>query len=152
MFGHDSVDVLVQLKKGKERVRKPLLLWCQGSLPRPLVLYDSLNPLRVFPFATQAGAESLVAHRAGRPQPRRRTPGDNDRTTSSFWAASIAGLLRVRVPILVGYGTRDKAVLSDDYLRLESMRLDKTNFTFREYPGREHDFSPRETEQHAQLR
>ena len=74
MFGHDSVDVLVQPKKGEERVRKPLLLWCQGSLPRPLVLYDSLGPLRVFPFAIRAGADSLVAHCAGLPQPRRLYP------------------------------------------------------------------------------
>ena len=62
MFGHDSVDVLVQSKKGEERVRKPL------------VLYDSLGSLRVFPLATRAGADSLVAHRAGRPQPRRLYP------------------------------------------------------------------------------
>ena len=62
MFGHDSVDVLVQSKKGEERVRKPLLL------------YDSLGSLRVFPLATRAGADSLVAHRAGRPQPRRLYP------------------------------------------------------------------------------
>ena len=68
------------------------------------------------------------------------TPDDNDYITSSFSAAPIAELLCVRVPIFVGYGTRDKAVFSDDYLRLESMRLCKINFTFREYPGREHIF------------
>ena len=74
MFGHNSVDVLVQSKKGEERVRKPLLRWCQCSLLRPLVLYDSLGLLRVFPFAIRAGADSLVAHCAGRPQPRRLYP------------------------------------------------------------------------------
>ena len=31
-------------------------------------------------------------------------------------------------------------MLSDDYLRLESIRRHKTNFTFREYAGREHNF------------
>ena len=61
LFGKDSVDVLVQSKPGEEQVKKPLLLWCQGSLPRPLVLYDSIGPLRVFPFATRAGADSLAA-------------------------------------------------------------------------------------------
>ena len=53
------------------------------------------------------------------------TPDDNDYITSSFSAAPIAELLCVRVPIFVGYGTHDKAVFSDDYLRLESMRLCK---------------------------
>lgn len=80
------------------------------------------------------------------------TPGDNNRTTSSFSAAPIVELLRARASIFVGYGTRDKAVLSDDYLRLESMRLHKINFIFREYSGREHNFFPRETGRHAQLR
>lgn len=62
MFGKDSVDVLVQSRKGEEQLKKPLLLWLQGSLPTPLVLVDSLGPLRVFPFATRTGADSLVAH------------------------------------------------------------------------------------------
>lgn len=44
------------------------------------------------------------------------------------------------MPLFIGYGTRDKAVLSDDYLRLEAIRQPKTNFTFREYAGREHNF------------
>lgn len=273
MFGKDSVDVLVQSKKGEERVKKPLLLWCQGSLPQPLILLDSLGPLRVFPFATQAGADSLAArcHLAiiGKPampliaslkdldsndsyvdkithtpplyycqrnyldyyvrrnqavlrylkkQPwvdaanvtvgghstgtivtahlaavpglltravylsgnplgrmmsiiaddRREeaagdtaavrqafrwwrdvvadptrtecTPGDDNRSTYGFSTPQMAMLLRTKVPVFVGYGTRDKAVLSDDFLRLKTMRLHKTNFTFHTYLGREHNF------------
>ena len=274
MFGRDSVDVLIQSKKGEEQVRKPLLLWVQGSLPRPLVLYDSLGPLRVFPFATRPGADSLAAtchlaiigkpgipltgnlkdlddnagfvdktthmppafysehnyldyyvrrntavlrylkkqpwvewdkvtvggysegttitahlavvpglvsravYLSGNPlgrmlsiiadsrqedeptgdttavkesfrwwrtvmaDPNRggATPGDNNRTTSSFSTTPITELLRAKVPLFIGFGTRDKAVLSDDYLRLECIRLHKTNFTFREYLGREHNF------------
>jgi dienelactone hydrolase len=272
-FGQEDVDVLVQSKKGEESVRKPLLLWVQGSLPRPLILLDSLEVLRVFPFATRAGADSLaatchlaiiskpgiplvaelkdlgagasfvdktthippayycernyldyyvhrstavlrylkkqpwveaekvtvaghsegttiVAHLAAVPglvsravylsgnplgrmlsiiaddrqaqaagdtaavaegfrwwrtvmaNPKQGgcTPGDNNRTTSSFSAAPLPELLKARVPLFIGYGTRDKAVLSDDYLRLEAMRLHKANFTFREYVGREHNF------------
>jgi len=273
MFGRDRVDVLVQSKKGEEQVRKPLLLWCQGSLPQPLILVDSLGPLRVFPFVTRAGADSLVArcHLAivGKPgmplvanlkvldsnesfvdkithtpplyycqrnyldyyvrrnkavlrhlkkQPwvdasnvtvgghstgtivtahlaavpglvtravylsgnplgrmlsiiaddRREeaagdttavpqafrwwrdvvadptrtdcTPGDDNRSTYGFSMPHIAVLLRAKVPVFIGYGTRDKAVLSDDFLRLETMRLHKTNFAFRSYLGREHNF------------
>ena len=273
MFGQDSVDVLVQSKPGEERVRKPLLLWCQGSLPTPLVLVDSLGPLRVFPFVTRTGADSLVArchlviigkpgiplvadlrelddngsfvnkttrvpplaycqrnyvdyyvrrntavlrhlkkqpwvdagnltvggHSAGTtitahlaavpglvtravylsgnplgrmlsiiaddrqaeaagdtavvrqafawwrdvvadPTRTECTPGDDNRSTYGFSQAPMAELLRARVPLFIGYGTRDKAVLSDDFLRLETMRLHKTNFTFRSYRGREHNF------------
>ncbi len=44
------------------------------------------------------------------------------------------------MPVFVGYGTLDKAVVADDYLRLETIRLHKTNFTFRDYSGREHNF------------
>jgi dienelactone hydrolase len=274
MFGRDSVHVLVQSKKGEEKVKKPLLLWVQGSLPRPLILVDSLGPLRVFPFATRSGADSLAArchlviigkpgiplvgnlkdlddnasfvdkasrippaaycernyleyyvrrntavlrylkrqawvdgdnvtvgghsegssiaaglaavpglvHRAvylsGNPLGRMMsiiadnrqrpesandtaavagsfrwwhqvmanptqggcTPGDNNRTTASFSGAPMRDLLRARVPVFIGYGSLDKAVLSNDYLRLESMRLHKTTITFRDYPGREHNF------------
>jgi dienelactone hydrolase len=274
MFGRDSVQVLVQSKPGEEKQKKPLLLWVQGSIPTPLVLVDSLGPLRVFPFATRAGADSLAArchlviiskpgiplvgslkdlddnasfvdkvthvpptaycernyldyyvrrntavlrylkrqawvdrdnvtigghsegssiaaglavvpglvHRAvylsGNPLGRMLsiiadnrqeaqsatdttgvarsfrwwrdvvanptqggcTPGDNNRTTASFSAAPLPNLLRTQVPLFIGYGTRDKAVLSDDYLRLESIRLNKRNITFREYAGREHNF------------
>jgi hypothetical protein len=68
------------------------------------------------------------------------TPGDHNRTTMSFSAAPLAPLLRARVPVFIGYGTLDRAVVATDYLRLEALRLQKTNFTFRDYPGREHNF------------
>ena len=273
LFGKDSVDVLVQSKKGEEKLRKPLLLWCQGSLPTPLVLVDSLGPFRVFPFATRLGADSLVAgchlaiigkpgipliadlkeldangsfvdkkthipplaycqrnyvdyyvrrntavlryfkkqpwvescnvtvggHSAGTTitahlaavpglvnravylsgnplgrmlsiiaddrqeeaagdtvvvrqafkwwrevvaDPTRTdcTPGDDNRSTYGFSTPPITVLLQTKVPVFIGYGTRDKAVLSDDFLRLETMRLHKTNFAFHSYLGREHNF------------
>lgn len=44
------------------------------------------------------------------------------------------------MPLFVGYGTRDAAVVANDYLRVEAIRLHKTNFTFRAYVGREHNF------------
>ena len=266
MFGRDSVDVLVQSKKGEELLKKPLLLWMQGSLPTPLVLYDQKGAYPVFPFnptavlknahlvvigkpgipltanvegrdpnqmfregtppayycqhnylgyyvrrnaavlrylkkqpwvdarnVTVAGhseGSSVAAHLAAVPglvsraaylggnplgrmlsnlsgarqseaagdtaavpqtfrywravvaAPARTdcTPGDPNRTTYEFSAACLAELLRARVPLFIGYGGRDNAALANDYLRLEAMRLHKTNFTFRDYPGREHNF------------
>lgn len=44
------------------------------------------------------------------------------------------------MPIFVGYGTRNAGAAANDYLRLEAMRLHKTNFAFRAYVGREHNF------------
>lgn len=270
MFGRDSVQVLVQSPKGEEFSKKPLLLWVQGSMPRPLIMLDEGRPYGVFPFLTKetrpdchlivigkpgiplvadsktldanksfidktthtpppyycqrnylayyvrrntavlryfkrqawvdktnvtvvghSEGSTIAAHLAAVPglvsraiylsgnplgrmlsnladarqeeattgdtaavpqmfrywrdvaaDPARLdcTPGDANRTTFGFSAPPLRELLRARMPLFIGYGTRDKAVLSDDYLRLEAIRLHKTNFTFRDYPGREHNF------------
>ena len=270
MFGRDSVNVLVQSKKGEEQLKKPLLLWVQGSLPTPLILVDDHGPYRTFPFASRAGVDALAAHchlaiigkpgvalvadvegqnpnqmfstgpfpayycarnyldyyvrretavlrylkkqpwvdarrvlvgghsqgsgvvaqlaavpglvsgaiyLSGNPLGRiltqvRRGPTDTDSTTLdvearfadwqravahpadtdcsahsdtnknvfSFGQSELPALLRARVPIFVGYGTRDAGAVANDYLRLEAIRLHKTNFTFRAYVGREHNF------------
>ena len=66
--------------------------------------------------------------------------GDDPRHMFGFGAAQLPVLLRTRVPIFVGYGTRDHGFAGDDFLRLECIRLHKTNFTFREYAAREHNF------------
>ncbi|MGI4734620.1 MAG: hypothetical protein ACRYG7_05685 [Janthinobacterium lividum] len=44
------------------------------------------------------------------------------------------------MPLFIGYGTRDTAVVANDYLRIEAIRLQKTNLTFRAYIGRKHSF------------
>ncbi|RZK19006.1 MAG: hypothetical protein EOO56_15060 [Hymenobacter sp.] len=45
-----------------------------------------------------------------------------------------------KIPVFVGYGTRDRSALLEDYLRLEMIRSGKTNLTFRAYPELEHNF------------
>ncbi len=54
MYRGDSVDILIKSKKGEEHIRKPLLLFCQGSLPIPLIIKYSENGVSgiysVFPF------------------------------------------------------------------------------------------------------
>lgn len=45
-----------------------------------------------------------------------------------------------RIPVFVGYGTRDRSALLEDYMRLEMIRAGKTNLTFRAYPELEHNF------------
>ena len=51
LFQHDTVEVLVKSRPGDEQVRKPLLLFCQGSLPQPLLKLEGGMPYGVFPFA-----------------------------------------------------------------------------------------------------
>jgi dienelactone hydrolase len=269
MFGRDSVDVLVQSPKGAESQKRPLLLWVQGSLPKPVILYDERGPYGVFPFVTKSSppnchlvvigkpgipvvadlrtldasksfvdkttrvpplyycqrnyldyyvrrnqavlrylkkqpwvdaknvtvaghseGSTIAAHLAAVPglvnravylsgnplgrmmsnvaearqdqaagdtaavpqmyrywrevvaAPTRTdcTPGDHNRATYEFSAAPLTPLLRARVPLFVGFGSLDKGIAGDDYLRLEALRLHKSNFTFREYAGREHNF------------
>ena len=50
----DTVDILIKLKRDEINIPKPLFLFCQGSLPIPLMItYDSLGKQKiynVFPF------------------------------------------------------------------------------------------------------
>lgn len=41
IYKGDTVDILIKSKKGEEQIKKPLFLFCQGSLPIPLIIkYD----------------------------------------------------------------------------------------------------------------
>lgn len=266
LFGRDSVDVLVQSPKGEEQTKKPLLLWCQGSLPRPLILYDERGAFGGLPFLSEgqrpdchialigkpgiplvadartldpgynfvdkkthtppryycqrnyleyyvrrneavvrylkkqpwvdrarvvAGGHSegsgvvarlaavpgLVSravylsgsplgreltevardpadstgtgiemefaqwqHAVDHPTQNDCTPGDSDKNVYSHGQPDLPYLLKARVPVFVGYGTRDAGAMANDYLRLEAIRLHKNTFTFHPYLGREHNF------------
>lgn len=50
MFKDDVVDILVKSQKGDEQKIKPLLLFCQGSLPQPLIKLNGQGIYNVFPF------------------------------------------------------------------------------------------------------
>jgi pimeloyl-ACP methyl ester carboxylesterase len=54
----DTVDVLIKSKNGDEQKKKPLFLFCQGSLPTPLIIYGDEGMYGVFPFNT----DSLTEH------------------------------------------------------------------------------------------
>ncbi len=49
-YKSDKVDILIKSKEGDENKKKPLFFFCQGSLPRPLIMYDEKGIYRVFPF------------------------------------------------------------------------------------------------------
>ncbi|EKT3967077.1 dienelactone hydrolase family protein [Flavobacterium psychrophilum] len=49
-FQDDKVDLIVISKKGEEKIAKPLFFFCQGSLPRPVVIYDEKGLYGTLPF------------------------------------------------------------------------------------------------------
>ena len=51
---------------------------------------------------------------------------------------------KVKIPVLVSYGTMDYAGPFNDYMRLEFIKDGKTNFTFNSYIGLEHNFFPKD--------
>ena len=53
-YKNDNVDILIKSKKGEETLKKPLFLFCQGSLPRPLIKYDEEGLYPIFPFDTDS--------------------------------------------------------------------------------------------------
>jgi len=46
----DKVDILVKSSEGQEYQKKPVFLFCQGSLPQPLIKFDGEGVYGVFPF------------------------------------------------------------------------------------------------------
>ncbi|MBC5774804.1 dienelactone hydrolase family protein [Pontibacter sp. KCTC 32443] len=58
----------------------------------------------------------------------------------SFSKPPINSLRKLKIPVLVAYGTEDIAAPFFDYMHLEAIRNKKKNFTFLPYVGREHNF------------
>jgi dienelactone hydrolase len=272
-YQRDTVDILVLSKKGEELKRKPLLFFAQGSLPKPLLLYNEHSAYPVFVFAglnsqyldnyhfaiagkpgvpvvaatkalqpdftyndprtglppvaycqrnyleyyvarnqavlhylarqpwvdasdiSAAGhseGTAIVARMARHPGRLRRViylngsplgrlliiatglrkseadstiaenellhwrqvvanpracdctlPNDSNLNLASFSEVQnpLQDFLHTRIPVFVGYGTRDDAAMQNDYLRLEAIRAGKTNLTFHAYTGLEHNFA-----------
>lgn len=66
-FQNDTVEILIKSKKGDENKRKPLFLFCQGSLPIPLIIYDEEGGNRVFPFDIDSLCEDFHLAIIGKP-------------------------------------------------------------------------------------
>lgn len=47
-FNGDKVDILIKSRKGGEQKKKPIFLFCQGSLPQPLIKFDEQGLYGVF--------------------------------------------------------------------------------------------------------
>nr|WP_315199713.1 acyl-CoA thioester hydrolase/BAAT C-terminal domain-containing protein [uncultured Flavobacterium sp.] len=270
IFKGDKVDILIKSKKGDEQKKKPIFLFCQGSLPQPLIKFDEQGPYSVLPFKTDsleidfhiviigkpyipliADAKTLgrnmcfedsLTHKAPKKYSNRNyldyyvdrnlkvidflqkqpfisnkklvvaghsegstiaskfatktnkithliyasgnplgrilsiiqqdrgtetdgtgntenefeyweqvvkrktelddTNGDTPKATYDFSIPPIQYLQKLTIPILVCYGTKDFSSPYNDYLRVEMIRLQKKNFTFKSYIGLEHNFFP----------
>jgi dienelactone hydrolase len=68
--------------------------------------------------------------------------GDTDKATYEFSYPPIKYLEKLKIPVLVCYGTKDWSAPFNDLLRVETIRDGKKNFTFNAYVGTEHNFFP----------
>jgi dienelactone hydrolase len=68
--------------------------------------------------------------------------GDTYKATFDFSIPPIEYLQKLRIPVLVCYGTKDESAPFNDYLRVEMVRQKRKNFTFYAYTGLEHNFFP----------
>ena len=67
VYKGDTVDILIKSKKGEERNPKPLFLFCQGSLPQPLIKYDEKGMFGVFTFNPDSLAVNFHLAIIGKP-------------------------------------------------------------------------------------
>jgi len=67
---------------------------------------------------------------------------DTYKATYEFSEPMITYLEKLKIPILVTYGTKDWSSPYNDLLRVNTIRQNKSNFTFKAYIGTEHNFFP----------
>ena len=68
--------------------------------------------------------------------------GDTHRATFEFSQPPIKYLEKLKIPVLVSYGTKDWSAPFNDFMRVDFIRQGKNHFTFHPYVGTEHNFFP----------
>ncbi len=68
--------------------------------------------------------------------------GDTYKATFEFSEPMLTYLEKLKIPVLVTYGTKDWSSPYNDLLRVNIIRQNKNNFTFKAYIGTEHNFFP----------
>lgn len=63
----DPVDVIVISKVGEERIAKPLFLFCQDSLPKPIIRYSEKGLYEILPFQEEGLLEDFHIVIVGKP-------------------------------------------------------------------------------------
>ncbi|MBL7897386.1 MAG: hypothetical protein JNJ99_02540 [Crocinitomicaceae bacterium] len=62
-----TTEILIASKKGEEQIAKPILFFCQGSLPTPLLITEGDAAYSVFPFSTDIFTQKFHLVIAGKP-------------------------------------------------------------------------------------
>ena len=68
--------------------------------------------------------------------------GDTYKATYEFSIPPMHYLEKLKIPVLICYGTKDVGAPFNDYFRVEMIRQRKKNFTFKAYIGLDHNFFP----------
>lgn len=68
--------------------------------------------------------------------------GDTHKATFEFSKPPIEYLEKLKISVLVAYGTKDWSAPFNDFMRVDFIRQGKRNFTFQPYVGTEHNFFP----------
>lgn len=68
--------------------------------------------------------------------------GDTYKATYDFSIPPMQYLEKLKIPVLVCYGTKDAGTPFIDYFRVDMIRQKKKNFTFKAYIGLDHNFFP----------
>ena len=71
--------------------------------------------------------------------------GDSPASEWSFNKPIIDDILSLKIPALIVYGTEDYGIFANDYLRLQAISAGNETKTFKEYPGLEHNFFPKDS-------
>jgi len=70
------------------------------------------------------------------------THGDAFKATYGFSCPSIESLEKLKIPLLICYGTKDWCAPYVDFMRVDCIRKGKTNIQFHPYIGTEHNYYP----------
>ncbi|HEX7584485.1 MAG TPA: hypothetical protein VF373_07330 [Prolixibacteraceae bacterium] len=70
------------------------------------------------------------------------THGDTNKATYEFSNPPIEYLKKLKIPVLVCYGTKDWCAPFNDFMRVDFIRKGKTNFQFNPYIGTDHNYFP----------
>jgi len=114
------------------------------------LIYSGANPLgRILTMIAQArkhgtGDEVIDEWKAivNDPQQMDTSGLDTYKATYEFSTPPIHYLEKIKIPVLVCYGTRDYSAPYNDYLQVEMIRRKRRNFTFKAYVGTEHNYFP----------
>lgn len=117
------------------------------------LIYSAGNPLgRILSIIGQANAESendlmdYWAYIVENKNSLDTSFGDTPKATYEFSCNLMPDFIKMKIPVLIIYGTRDWSAPFNDYLQVETIRQQKKNFTFKTYWNCEHNYYPMQSD------